>query len=233
MIDSVFLFLLFWTELVIFNRWLTAMSISAAQWLESIFWFVSSQCDKGRNQTVPGAFFVVVVVVAALNSAIPTPFLSTSYCHCAMDDIIAESEMEVLIFQAPDFTNKPKCLWQLHTDSSLSRPPVSTMQLPAVFFMDQRKRKPEAKVSRGRLFSCCRHKSLQNPKTFHQKQDATLTIIRQFPINIYCKEINALFLTLLSVYLFKIEKFQLVTFCNLISSARELSSNTVMPRLPY
>lgn len=86
------------------------------------------------------------------------------------------------------------------------------MQLPAVFFMDQRKRKPEAKVSRGGLFSCCRHKSLQNPKTFHQKQDATLTIIRQFPISIYCKQIDALFLTLLSVYLFKIANFQLANF---------------------
>lgn len=95
------------------------------------------------------------------------------------------------------------------------------MKLPAVFFMDQRKRKPEAKVSRGGLFSCCRHKSLPNPKTFRQKQDATLTIIRQYAINIYCKQFDALlllllfiyvFLTLLSVYLFKIESFQLANF---------------------
>lgn len=82
MIDSVFLFLLLWTELVIFNRWLTATSISAAQWLESIFWFVSSRCDKGRNQTVPGAFSVVAVLPTKLcNTDSLLVYKLLSLCH--------------------------------------------------------------------------------------------------------------------------------------------------------
>lgn len=93
-----------------------------------------------------------------------------------MNYIIAEkSEMEVLIFQAPCFTNEPKLFWQLHTGSSLSRPPVSTMQLPAVFFMDQPKRKQRAKVSRDGLFSCDRPMGLQKTKKLSvRNKDATL-----------------------------------------------------------
>lgn len=77
---------------------------------------------------------------------------------------------EVLILQAPCFTNEPKLFWQHHTGCSLSRPPVSRMQLPAVFFVDQPKRKQQGKVSTDRLCSYSRQIDLhiwgRKTKTF-------------------------------------------------------------------
>lgn len=76
---------------------------------------------------------------------------------------LKKSGCKVLILQAPCFTNEPKLFWQHHTGSSLSRLLVSRMQLPAVFFVDQTKRKQQAKVSTDRLFSYSRQINLHVP----------------------------------------------------------------------
>lgn len=139
-----------------------------------------------------------------------------------MNYIIAEkSEMEVLIFQAPCFTNEPKLFWQLHTGSSLSRPPVSTMQLPAVFFADQPKRKQRAKVSRDGLFSCGRPMGLQKTKKLSvRNKDATLAWNYQpFP-----RKKVWVFSWRLQILLKLRTPWQI--YWNLIKSALELSSNS-------
>lgn len=91
---------------------------------------------------------------------------------------VKEPGFEVLILQAPCFTNEPKLFWQHHTGGSLSRPPVSRMQLPAVFFVDQPKRKQQAKVSTDRLFSGSRQMNLH---IWGQKNKKNLSVTNEIP----------------------------------------------------
>lgn len=59
--------------------------------------------------------------------------------------------------KARSITLCPKLFWQHHTDSSLSRPLISRMFLPAVFIVDQTKRKHQSEVSRYRAASLLLH----------------------------------------------------------------------------
>lgn len=71
----------------------------------------------------------------------------------------------VIIFDPEWFISEPKLFWQRHTDSSLSRPSASRMQEPAVFIVDQIKRKQWAEVSMHKLFFCSRQKNLHTQTT--------------------------------------------------------------------
>lgn len=66
----------------------------------------------------------------------------------------------VLILETEWFIDEPKLLRQRHADSSLSRPSVSRMQVPAVFIVDQLKRKQCAEVSIHKLFFYSRQMNL-------------------------------------------------------------------------
>lgn len=66
----------------------------------------------------------------------------------------------VLILEIGWFISELKLLRQRHTDSALSRPSVSRMQLPAVFIVIQLKRKQRAEVSLHKLFFCSRQMTL-------------------------------------------------------------------------
>lgn len=81
--------------------------------------------------------------------------------HCVMNSTCEDRlVLGVLILETEWFISEPKLLRQRHTDSSLSRPSVTRMQPPAVFIVDQLKRKQRAEVSICRLFFCSRQMSL-------------------------------------------------------------------------
>lgn len=81
--------------------------------------------------------------------------------HCVMNSTCEDRlVLGVLILETEWFISEPKLLRQRHTDSSLSRPSVSRMQPPAVFIVDQLKRKQRAEVSIHRLFFCSRQMNL-------------------------------------------------------------------------
>lgn len=169
---------------------------------------------------------LLLLLFFPLNSAIPTPFAVyklLSLCHGWYNCRVWNGGINIsgtrLYQQAKVFVTASYRQF-IVTAAGIHNATASC------FLYGSAQKKTGGQGQQRRAFLLLQTQKSPKPQNFPSKT-------RQFPINISCKEIDALFLTLLSVYLFKIEKFQLVTFCNLISSARELSSNTVMPRLPY